>query len=168
MPWEIAQDYVVKLGGNYFVNCGQLITYDDEPLFTVKRRESDLRLGIDFDVYDANGSRVATIRNGNVVDGNRDAYEIHHGADRHKITEKSSRRIICQIDKNSEEQRVELAVSVKMYLPDGFLFEAYPDGTNIGASIMIGNVMRNLPVGIAIGDCTRRAGIHLTKPKVRS
>lgn len=164
MPWEIAENYVVKLGGNIFVNCGQLIAYDDEPLFTVKRRENDLRLGIDFDVFDEGGNRVATVRNGNVVDGDRNAYEMHHGADTHRITDKASGRVICQIDKSPDQPSVELAVSVKMYLPDGFLLEAYPDRLNIGTSMMIDNFMRNCRVGIAIGECSGGAGIRLAKP----
>jgi hypothetical protein len=38
-----------------------LVDYKGSSLFTVKRRESDGLLGIDFDVYDPKGKKVATV-----------------------------------------------------------------------------------------------------------
>jgi len=167
MSWEMPAHFVVKLGGNYFVNCGNLVTYDGEPLFALKRRDSDGRLGIDFDVYDERGDKVATIRNANVVTGDRDAYEVFHGADCHKVVEKATGRTIVQIEKHPNEPRVELAVTVRMYLPEsGFLFEADPDKINIGTCRMIGCTMENCSVGIDIGESPGGAGFAFPKPEV--
>jgi len=165
MPWEVPENYVVKIGGNYFANCGRLITYDDKPLFDLKRRASDGRLGIDFDVYDKDGAKVATIRNGNVVDGNKEAYLVSHGANCHSIIEKATGRVICQIDKHPKEPHVELDVSVQMFTPDGFLLEAYPDRINVGGATMIRELMQGYKTGIAIGNCSGGAGIALPKPQ---
>ncbi|MBA7709535.1 hypothetical protein ES703_118454 [subsurface metagenome] len=148
--WEIERNFKAKIGGNYFINCESLISYQGKPLFTVKRRESDGRLGIDFDVYDKDGHKVATIRRGNVVEGNAKAYEIAHGANQHKVIEKATGRVIVQIDKNPPD--ADIAVSVNMYLPDGFLLEATPDAINIGSSKMIGNILEGCKTGIAVGD----------------
>jgi len=162
--WEIEKNFKVKIGGNYFVNCESLISYDDEPLFTLKRRDSDGRLGIDFDVYDSKGNKIATIRRGNVVQGDIDAYEISHLSDCHKVIEKASGRVIVQIDKNPPD--AELAVSVNMYLPNGYLFEATPDNINIKSNILTNNLFSN-PIGITIGESSKSAGVKLEKPEVK-
>jgi len=160
--WEIEKNFKAKIGGNYFINCESLISYDGKPLFTVKRREPDGRLGIDFDVYDKNSQKVATIRHGNVVHGNVGVYEIRHGADCHKVMEKATGRIIVQIDKNQPD--ADIAVSVNMYLPNGFLLKATPDSINIGSSEMVGNTIADYKSGIAIGKSGGDAGICLEIP----
>lgn len=160
--WEIERNFKAKIGGNYFSNCDSLISYDDKSLFTVKRRESDGRLGIDFDVYDKNSQKIATIRHGNVIHGNVDVYEIRHGADCYKVMEKATGKIIVQIDKNPPD--ADIAVSVNMYLPNGFLLEATPDSINIGSSEMVGNTFAACTSGIAIGKSGGGAGICLEIP----
>jgi hypothetical protein len=147
--WEIEKNFKVKIGGNYFINCNSLISYDDKPLFTLKRRDSDGRLGIDFDIYDKCGKKVATVRRGNVVQGDVNAYEMRHLADCHKIIEKETGRIVAQIDKSPSD--ADLAVSVSMYLPNGFLLQANPDSINIGSLTADGNVFDGCKTGIAIG-----------------
>lgn len=159
--WEIVKNVKVKVGGNYFVNCESLISYRDKPLFTLKRRDSDGRLGIDFDVYDKQGKKVATIRRGNVVEGDTSAYDIEHGADCHKVTEKTTGRVIVQVDKKPPS--VDIAVSVNMYLPNGFLLEATPDTINIGSLKIVGNTY-SCKTGIAIGVSEGGAGIRLATP----
>ena len=79
--WEVEKDFAVKLGGNLFVRCASLITYDGQRLFNISRRDSDHRLGIDFDVYDPDGAKIATIRHSSIVDGDSKRFDIHHGAD---------------------------------------------------------------------------------------
>jgi hypothetical protein len=160
--WEIERNFKAKIGGNYFINCESLISYDDESLFMVERRESDGCLGIDFDVYDKNSQKVATIRNGNVVHGNVGVYEIRHGADCHKVMEKATGRIIVQIDRNPPD--ADIAVSVNMYLPNGFLLKATPDSINIESSEMAGNTFAACTSGIAIGKSEGGAGICLEIP----
>jgi hypothetical protein len=160
--WEIEKNFKVKIGGNYFVNCESLISYDGKPLFTLKRRDSDGRLGIDFDVYDQCGKKVATVRRGNVVQGDVNAYEIHPLADCHKVIEKATGRIIVQIDKRPPDAN--LAVSVNMYLPNGFLLQATPDTINIGSITMRGNIFADCKAGIVIGKSSGGAGICLQKP----
>ncbi len=158
--WEIEKNFKAKIGGSYFINCESLISYHGKPLFTLKRRESDGRLGIDFDVYDKQGKKVATIRRGNVVEGDTSAYGIDYGADCHKVTEKTTGRVIVHIDKNPPD--ADIAVSVNMYLPDGFLLQATPYSINIGSSTMIGNIFAGCKAGIAIGESPGGAGICLT------
>ena len=164
MPWDLPGSYRVMIGGNYFQDCGELITYDGEPLFNLRRRESDRRLGIDFDVYDAARRKIATIRNGNVVDGDTEAFTIDRGPDCHTIRSKATGEVVCQVDRRPYEAGVELAVTVNMFLPNGFLLRATPDQMNLGGTQMIGNTMRNCRVGIAIGRNPGGAGIALRAP----
>lgn len=167
MPWIIESEYVIKLGGNYFQNCEHILTYDDEPVFTIKRRENDSRLGVDFEIRDEQGHRVATVRGGNVVQRDVNAYDVHHGAERQRMTEKTTGRVVYEIDKCPDERHVELALTVTMYLPDGFLLKADPDKINVAGMLVTGNVIRGCWAGIAIGECTKSAGIRLEKPRTK-
>ena len=146
--WKIKKNFKVKIGGNYFINCKSLISYDDKQFFTVKRRDSDGQLDIDFDVYDQNAQKVAAVRRGNVVQGDINAYEISHEADCKKVIEKATGRVIVQIDKNPPD--ADLAVSVNMYLPNGFLLKATPDAINISSLKTVGNIFKDLKTGIII------------------
>lgn len=158
--WEIPKNFKIKLGGNYFINCKSLISFNNQPVFRrIERRDTDGKLGLDFDVYDDKGGKIATIRRGNVVQGNTQAYEMKHLADCDKVIEKSTGRIIVEINKKSSD--ADVAVSVNMYLQDGFLLEATPDSINVGSSKMIGNTFPNCKTGIAIGESTGGAGICL-------
>jgi len=101
--WEVAERFKVRLGGNYFINCKSLISCNDESLFRLYRRDSDGQLGIDFDVYDSKGNKIATVRNSNVVGSDPSAYPIAHGAAQKTITDAASGRIIVKIDKKPSD-----------------------------------------------------------------
>ena len=88
-------------------------------------------------------------------------YSLHYRAclDCDKVIEKSTSRIIVEIDKKPPD--ADIAVSVNMHLQNGFLLKATPDSINIGSSQMIGCVFSNCNTGIAIGESTGGAGICL-------
>ena len=158
--WEIPKNFKIKIGGNYFINCKSLISFNNQPVFRrIERRDTDGRLGLDFDVYDDKGQKIATIRRGNVVQGDTQAYEMKHLADCDKVIEKTTGRIIAEINKKPSD--ADIAVSVNMYLQNGFLLEVTPDSINVGSSQMIGNIFSNCNTGIAIGESTGGAGICL-------
>lgn len=119
-------------------------------MFTVRRSEDGL-LGIDFDIFDKQGKRVATIRKGVIVQGNQSEYTITTGMDRYTLTENKTGTIICDIKKRSQATQAEIEVSVKLYTPDGFLFDATPTGTNLPGIKMSGNIISNCGAGIVIG-----------------
>jgi hypothetical protein len=73
--WKLEDKFRVKIGGNYYIDTPNIVVYRGTPLFTMKRRENDFLLGIDFDIHDKTGARIATVRNGNVVQGNESDYE---------------------------------------------------------------------------------------------
>ena len=141
--------FSVKLGGNTYINTPNLVVYKGHPLFRISRSESDGILGIDFDVFDASGNRVATFRKGVVVQGDSNNYSIKTGHDEYEVTEKVSGWLIASV-KRRGGQDAEMEVSVHLYTPDGFLFDATPTRTNVGGMMMTGCVIENCGAGIVI------------------
>ncbi len=147
--WKIENEFSVKLGGNTYINTPNLVVYKGTPLFQIKRSESEGILGIDFDIFDAAGKRVATVRNGIVVEGDSQNYQIESGHEEYKVTEKKTGRLITSIKRRGVAD-AELEVSVNLYTPDGFLFDATPNETNIGGAMLRGNTIKDCAVGIGI------------------
>ena len=148
--WHVETNFAVKLGGNTYIDTPNLVVYKGESLFRMRRSDEDGLLGIDFDVHDARGKRIATFRKGVVVQGNSESYSVETGHDEYRVTEKSSGRVIAHV-KRRGAAGVELEVSVRLYMPDGFLFDASPTETNLGGVKMMGNVIRNCGAGIVVG-----------------
>lgn len=149
--WNIEDKFRVIIGGNTYINVANLVVYKGEPLFTLKRRESDGQLGIDFDVFDGTGARIATVRGNRIVQGMEDDYQIIRDVDRYAVIERATGKVICDIRRHSQAPESELEVSVELFTPDGFLFKATPDETNIKGLMLRGNVFENLGAGIVIG-----------------
>jgi hypothetical protein len=148
--WKVEDQFRVIIGGNTYINTPNVIVYKGTPLFILKRSENDGILGIDFDIYDKKEEKVATVRNGVIVQGDKRKYDISSGMDRYIVTDIASGRVICDIRKRSQAPNAELEVSVKMYTRDGFLIDAGPDQTNIGGLQLRGNTFENCGAGIAI------------------
>lgn len=147
--WKLEKEFSVKLGGNTYINTPNLVVYKNKPLFKIYRSESDGILGIDFDIFNSNGNRVATVRKGIVVQGDSKNYKIESGHEEYKVIEKGSNRLISSIKRRGLEG-VELEVTVRLYTPDGFLIDATPTQTNIPGMVMTGNVFKDCGAGISI------------------
>ena len=147
--WKVETKFAVRLGGNTYINTPNLIVYKGTPVFRI-RRSDDGTLGIDFDVFDKNGQRVATFAKGIVVQGDEANYKIETGHETYSVTERSASRVIARVQRRGV-QGAELDVHVHMYLPNGFLLDAGPQATNLGGATLTGNVFENCGAGIAIG-----------------
>lgn len=147
--WTIETEFVVKLGGNTYINTPNLVVYKGKSLFRVYRSESDGVLGIDFDVYNPQKKRIATVRKNVVVQGDANNYDIKTGHDEYSVTEKSSGRLIASV-KRIGTKGAELEVTVHLYTPDGFLFDATPTHTKAGGMTMTGCTIKNCGAGISI------------------
>ena len=143
--WEVAERFRVRVGSVTYTNVPNLIVFRGESLFTLKRHE-DGYLGIYFDIYSADGDRVAAVRRNEVYLGDQDAYQVDGSANRYVVTERASGRVLCDLRKREDAQPVELDLSVHLYTPSGFLFDATPERTNLPAQ---GIVFQ----GGAITDC---------------
>ena len=148
--WSVPQSFKVKLGGNYYIDCDSLIDFGGMPLFTLKRREEDGLLGIDFDIYDSQKAKVATVRRGTIVDGDRDGYEIRHAPNHYTVREKKSGRLICDIKRRDKSPDAELEVSIDMFTPSGFHLLAGPQATNIGGNVFVGCTMEKCRTGMSV------------------
>ncbi len=147
--WKIETEFVVKLGRNTYINTPNLVVYKGESLFRIYRSESDGMLGIDFDVFDSQKKRIATVRKGIVVQGDANNYDIKTGHDEYSVTEKNSGRLVASVKRRSA-QGAELEVTVHLYMPDGFLFDATPTHTNAGGMMMSGCTIKDCGSGIVI------------------
>lgn len=147
--WKVAKDFSVKLGGMTYINVPNLVVYKGQSLFRIRRSESDGMLGIDFDVFDDKKNRVATIRKGIVVQGDAKNYDIKTGHEEYSVTERATGRLIASVKRRGVEG-AELDVSVRLYMPDGFLFDATPTKTNVGDIAMVGGVIKDCANGIVI------------------
>lgn len=149
--WTTPENFRVKIGGNYYINVQNIIVADGVSLFTLKRREDGL-LAIDFDVYDESGDKVATVRNGNIVQHDSERFQAHKEHHRYWIEEKSSGRVICDVRKDSKaEDGSELEVSVDLFTKSGFHFIASSEETNLGGMVLRGNTMSGCQTGILVG-----------------
>jgi uncharacterized protein YqgV (UPF0045/DUF77 family) len=148
--WHTETIFAVKLGGNVYINCEHLVECKGTSLFTIKRRDSDGLIGIDFDIHDPCGNRVATVRRGTIVDGDIAKYDLIHESHHYRVIEKESNRVICDIRRRENVRGVELDVSVDLYTPSGFHFQATPMGTNIGGNLITGCTLKDCRTGIRV------------------
>ena len=121
--WKVELNFAGRLGANLHVNTPYLISYKGTPIFRVRRNDADGMLGIDFDVFDAKGARLATFAKGAVVEGDAANYAIETGHEVYTVTERSSGRVIARVQRRGVSG-AEMEVSVCMYLPSAFLPEA--------------------------------------------
>jgi hypothetical protein len=149
--WLKEKEFSVKLGGNTYINVSVLIAFKGTPLFTIYRSEDDGQVAIDFELYDANRQKIASIRKNNIYldPGNKAEYLLDGTADVIALIEKSSGKRVVEIKKRQAATE-ELDVSLSTYLPDGQLLTADPDKTSLQRMELAGNMIKGAKVGIAI------------------
>lgn len=153
MAFQVTDKFRVRLGGNTYIDVGTLVAYRGQRLFDLKRHE-DGYLGIYFDLYDAQGVKIATVKRNELYftrAADRERYEEFGSSDSYLLRDKSTGIPLVEIRKRGAAQPNELEVSVRLYTPDGTLFDATPTSTNLGGVTLIDNVFIGLAVGIAFG-----------------
>ena len=148
--WYQEDNFKVKIGGNYYKNTPNIISYKGENLFTITRAESTELLGIDFDIYNSKGKKIAVVKQGRIYSGDKELYEIIVSKEEYIFREKVSGRIICDIKKRTLAGNAELDVNVSLYTKDGFLINATPDKTNVGTNSISGLTFENCGGAILI------------------
>jgi hypothetical protein len=138
--WEVENNFKVRLGGNTYINVPKLVVYKDQTLFTLKRHDENGYLGIYFEIYDADGNHIASVKRNEIYYGDKEKYQIDGSMNRYVFSERESGRVICDIRKREDAHPAELDVSVRLYTPSGFLFDATPEQTNLPGSVIRGNI----------------------------
>jgi hypothetical protein len=150
--WQIENSFRVRLGGNTYINVQNLVEYKGTPLFTLKRHDDNGQLGIYFEIYDSAGQHIASVKRNQIYIADKGLYTVDGTANRYQVIEKVSGRVLCDIKRGQDAAPAELEVSVELYTPDGFLFKASPEETNVGGIRMINNTIMGCRTGIAIGS----------------
>jgi hypothetical protein len=148
--WIVEDRFRVRLGGNDYVNVPTLVAFRGESLFTFKRHDDTGYLGIYFDIFDEEGKHIAAVRRNEIYFGDKEKYQIEGALNRYIFLERKSQRVICDIKKREEAHPAELDVSVSLYTPTGFLFNATPEETNLRGIVLRNNLIADCKIGIAI------------------
>jgi hypothetical protein len=150
--WKVPEHFKVLIGGNTYIDCPTIIDYKGQSLFELRRSDSDGFLGINFDVYAKDGSKLATIRNGQFVAETPAGYEIQGSGDHYALLETATGRPVCDIRlRLKARDDAELDVSAQMYMPDGKLIVFNPNETNLGGIKMSGNTFQACGAAIRVG-----------------
>lgn len=127
---KIQEHFVVRLGGNDYLDTPNLIVYKGEPVLKVTRDEPSDELRVEAEIFDAQGHRKARVRGDRQVEGDPDAVEIHSTATSYVIKDRSNDRVVCEIRRRAGQQKMDIDVSVLMHMPDGSLIHANPAQSN--------------------------------------
>jgi hypothetical protein len=135
-----------------FINVKNIMTFKGEPLFTVYRSESDGSLGINFEIFNSESNKLASIKQNRIYPNHEHAKYLQVGgsADTYTLTDTSNGEVIVKINKR-EAAETELDVFLHTYLPNGVLFDANPDGTSLASNFFKGFTIADAGTGVAIG-----------------
>ncbi len=121
-------------------------------MFTLKRH-NDGHLSVYFEIYDRDGIFIAYARQDRiypVTEKGERRYRIDGSPTDRSFVDKNSGKTICRIRLNEHAHPSELDVSVRLYIPDGFLFKADPAETNLRGIRVVGKVYRQ--AGMSFGS----------------
>ena len=149
--WTVENHFKVIIGGNTYIDVRNLVVFKGQTLFTLKRSDENGELGIYFELYDKARQHVASIKRNQIYPtaGQRERYAFDGSDHEVKLLDTDTEEIVCSIQRRSATS--ELEVSVRLYTPEGILFDATPTVTNLGGIKMSGNVFQNCGTAILIG-----------------
>lgn len=128
---KVHAHFVVRLGGNDYLDTPNLIVYKGEPILKVTRDESNDELRVEAEIFDAEGRCKAHVQGTRLVTGDPQAVDIRSTENNYSIRDRSNDRVVCEIRRRAGQQKMDLDVSVLMHAPDGFLIHANPAQSNV-------------------------------------
>jgi len=121
-----AQDVVFKMGGVKFENCKTILNFRQKEILSI-RQAADGSFLLNADVYNKAGKLVATVRD-NIPTGR---VELQQETGKIILLDQSTRRIICEFVKDKwVTARVDIAVTLNYYLPDGKMLQCTPEDSS--------------------------------------
>ena len=128
---KVQEHFVVRLGGNDYLDTPNLIVYKGEPILKVTRDESNDELKVEAEIFDSEGRCKAQVEGTRLVKGDPQAVDIRSTENNYTIRDRSNDRVVCEIRRRAGQQKMDLDVSVLMHAPDGFLIHANPAQSNV-------------------------------------
>lgn len=121
-----AQDVVFKMGGVKFQNCKTILNFRGQEILSV-RQAADGSFLLNADVFNEAGTLVATVRD-NTPTGR---VELQQETGKIMLLDKSTKRIICEFVKDKwVTTRVDIAVTLNYYLPNGKMLQCTPEDSS--------------------------------------
>ncbi|HZW59787.1 MAG TPA: hypothetical protein VFE85_05785 [Woeseiaceae bacterium] len=128
---KIDKHFIVRFGGNDYIDTPNLLTCKGEPVLRVGRDEKSGELDVELDIYDEKGREQAVATQAGLVSGDADAFEVRMTDHRFTVVDLRKERIVCDIRRRAHVKDMDLDVSVLTHTPDGFLVHANPEQSNV-------------------------------------
>jgi hypothetical protein len=149
--WKIPEHFKVRIAGNTYSDCPTIIDYKGQRLFELRRSDMDGCLGINVDLYARNGSKLATVQNGQFVGLQPIRYSVEDSPGHYKLVEGATGKRVCEITlRTTSPDEAELDVSAHLHLPDGRLIQFDEKQTTLGGTVMTGNTCTDCGAAIRI------------------
>lgn len=128
---KIQKHFIVRFGGNDYIDTPNLLTSNGEPVLTVERNDKSGELDIRLGIYDERGRERGVATQEGLKDGDPEAYEVRMTDHRFTVVDRKKERIVCDIRRRAHVKDMDLDVSVLTHMPDGFLVHANPEQSNV-------------------------------------
>lgn len=129
---KVQEHFIVRLGGNDYLDTPNLIVCKGHPILTLTRDEKSDELRVEAKIFDSTGRKKAVISDTKLLEGDPEAVDVRSTESNYTIRDKSSDRTVCEIRRRAGKQKEDLDVSVLMHTPEGFLIHANPLQSNVG------------------------------------
>ncbi len=131
MKSKTVGNYIARIGGIIYKNVENPIIFNGVPLLSFTRNTSDGELGVNLDLKDESGNRIAAIAGGSVSEVVSEKYKIIEAQDRFAVVEKASGRIWADIRRSIRDEIYELDISCLFFI-SGIPVVLHPNRTKIG------------------------------------
>jgi len=138
-------EQTVRLGSNVIVNCDAALVIEGEEVFRLRERSRDGHLVVDFDVYAADGTRIAKVAK-NYVAYAAPGYEYRNHRGSSEIVEAASGQVVAQVE---EEGPDSISVTGTFHVK-GYTVTISSDGLVAGGVTMAGNVIHGFQKAIEL------------------
>jgi len=128
---KVQEHFIVRLGGNDYLDTPNLIVCKGEPILRLTRDETDDELNVQAEIFDEKGARKAVVSGTELLEGDPRSVDIRSTENNYSIRDRSTDRVVCEIRRRAGKQKMDLDVSVLMHTPDGFLIHANPAQSNV-------------------------------------
>src|SRR5690606_12622252 len=128
---KVQEHFIVRLGGNDYLDTPNLVAYKGEPILKVTRDQNSDELAVEAEIFDSNGRCKAVVHGTELVRGDPESVEIRSTANNYSIRDRETDRVVCEIRRRASKQKMDLDISLLMHTPDGFLIHANPAQCNV-------------------------------------